>query len=148
MVNLKAISAAIADLNSQKTPNFYATAKKHNIDRNTLRRRFLGESQPAGISKLEAQGKLTMIMEEILIERINVLLGRGMPPTPQFVCNLVVELSGEPVGKNWITRFVKRHDDVFCSVFFNSINYARRVADNSRHFKHYFKLVYFFSYLN
>ena len=55
--------------------------------------------------------------------------------------NLVVELFREPVRKNWVTRFIKRHDDELCSVFLDSIDYARRVADNSRHFEHYFELV-------
>ena len=53
MVNNKAISAAIADLNSQKTPNFGRTAKKYKIDRTTLRRRFKGEQQPQGLSHLD-----------------------------------------------------------------------------------------------
>ena len=82
MVNSKAISAAIADLRSQKKPNFYGTAKKYNIDRTTLRRRFQGKQGPSGISKLETQGKLTTIMEEIFVDYINILSGRGMPPTP------------------------------------------------------------------
>ena len=75
------------------------------------------------------------------MNRINVLSGRGMPPTPQFVRNVVVELSGEPARKNWVTRFIKRHDDELCSMFLDSIDYARRVADNSRHFKHCFESV-------
>ena len=52
-----------------------------------------------------------------------------------------MELSGEPVGGNWVTRFVERHDDELCNIYLESIDYARRVADNSKHFKHYFELV-------
>ena len=80
-------------------------------------------------------------MKEIFVDRINILSGREMPPTPQFVRNLIIKLFKEPVGKNWVTRFIKRHDDELCSVFLDNINYARRVADNSRHFKYYFELV-------
>ena len=40
MVNKAAISAAIANLKTQAKPNYDATTKKYNIDRNTLRRRF------------------------------------------------------------------------------------------------------------
>jgi hypothetical protein len=38
------IELAIADLESQTQPNFSATARKHNIQRTTLARRFKGES--------------------------------------------------------------------------------------------------------
>ena len=51
MVNNKAISAAIADLNSQDTPNFGWTAKKHKVDRTTLRRRFKDQQQSQGLSQ-------------------------------------------------------------------------------------------------
>ena len=140
MVNTEALSNAIADLRSQSTPNFAATAKKWKVDRTTLRRRFRGEQRPNDTAHFEAQGLLTTTMEDVLVERINTLSARGMPPTPQIVRNLVSELSGTPVGKNWVSRFVKRRDNELCSVYLDSIDYARRIADNSKHFKHYFEL--------
>ena len=146
MVNTEALSAAIADLRSQKKPNFFATARKHGIDRTTLRRRFQGKQAPRGVSHIEAQGHLSVKMEEVLIERINTLSARGLPPTPQFIANMVLELSGEQVGPNWVSRFVKRHDDDLSSIYLESIDYARRIADNSKHFKDYFEKVS--AYLN
>ena len=44
IVNEAAIEAAIADLESQKAPNYAATAKKFDIDRKTLIRRYKGET--------------------------------------------------------------------------------------------------------
>ena len=141
MVNNEAISAAIADLRSQKKHNFGATARKHGVDRTTLRRRFQAKQAPRGISHLQAQGHLTYDMEMQLVERINILSARGMPPTPQFVANMVLELSKEHVGEHWVSRFVKRHQDALCSIYLDNIDYTRRVADNSRHFKDYFDKV-------
>ena len=40
MVNEEDISKAISDLRSQKKPNYARTAKKYNVDRTTLIRRF------------------------------------------------------------------------------------------------------------
>ena len=36
------IEAALADLESQESPNYTATVKKHGIDRSTLSRRYRG----------------------------------------------------------------------------------------------------------
>ena len=80
-------------------------------------------------------------MERVLVERINTLSARGMPPIPQFVNNLVMELSGSPVGPHWVSRFVKRHKKEICSIYLDSIDSARHVADNSKHFRHYYDLV-------
>ena len=141
MVNNKAISAAIADLRSQEPLNFAATARKHKIDKTTLRRRFYGEQAPRSVAQLNAQGHLSNNMERVLVERINMLSARGMPPTPQFVNNLVIELSGSPVSPHWVSRFVKRHKKEICSIYLDSIDSARHMADNSKHFRHYFDSV-------
>ena len=138
MVNNDAIAAAIVSLKSQEAPNFGATARLFGIDRTTLRRRFKGEQAPSSSAHVEAQGNLSCAMEKVLVERINTLSARGLPPTSQFVRNLVQELSGALVGSNWVGRFVARHDDQLCAIFLDSIDYSRRIADNSRHFQHYF----------
>ena len=141
MVNEAAISAAIADLKTQTTPNYGATAKKYNISRDTLRRRYKGETTSRSEAHLEAQGLLSNAHEKALVERINILSARGIPPTPAVVRNLVIELTGALVGEHWVSRFVERHRDQLYSVYLDSIDYSRRVADNIKHFSHYFMLV-------
>ena len=141
MVNEAAISAAIDDLRTQAVPNFLTISIKHQVDRKTLQRRFEGTSTSRSDAQLEAQGLLTKAQERVLVDRINTLSTRGIPPTPAFVENLVQELIKAFVGDRWISRFVKRHQDELESIFLDSIDYARRVADNSRQFKHYFECV-------
>ena len=75
------------------------------------------------------------------MERINTLSARGMHPTPHFVKNMVFELSHEEVSPHWISRFIRRHKDDLSSIYLGSLDYSRRVADNSRHFKDYFNKV-------
>ena len=89
MVNEAAIQEAIIDLQSQKAPNFAATAKKHSVPRLTLMRRFKGGT----VSSAEAHSRhhklLTNAQESI--EHIRKLSDRGIHPTPQILENLVVE---------------------------------------------------------
>ena len=147
MVNEAAIAEAITDWETQESSNYSGTAKKYETDRKTLQRRFLGESGPNWRAHLESQGNLTPAQEEVLVDRINTLSARGLPPTPQFVKNLVQKMVQKVVGDHWMIRFVQRHDDTLESIYLDSIDYARRVADNARHFKHYFDTVGFKTHL-
>ena len=141
MVNNAAIAEAIADLDTQESRNYAATARKYNVDVRTLQRRFIGETTESGLAHLESQGNLSITHEKMLVERINTLSARGMPPTPQFVKNLVAEMTEKEVGDHWVSRFVKRQEGKLLSIYLENIDYARRVADNGRHFKHYFDQV-------
>jgi hypothetical protein len=72
---------AIADLQSQEKPNYRATAKKHGVNNVTLRRRFLGEQlSPTAAASLYRQ-RLSAVQEVALIDQINRLTDRGLPPT-------------------------------------------------------------------
>jgi AraC-like DNA-binding protein len=82
------IQAAIADLESQERMNFKETAKKWNLDRTTLARRFRGETGSNQDATSYARRQLTDVQEKTLIEYINKLSNRGLPPTPQIVKNL------------------------------------------------------------
>ena len=138
MSNNEAILDAIDDLKLQKIPNFAATAKKYNIVRSTLQRRFEGQT----VSRSEAQSRSNMLLtnaqESVLIEYINKLSARNMHPTPQMVENLVVEITGRHVGERWVERFRKRHGNELRSRYLRNIDQSRHIADNSKHFQHYF----------
>ena len=100
MVNNEALSAAITDLRNQKTPNYGATAKKHNINKTTLHWQFKNKQTPSNIKQLAAQRHFSTIMEKILMDHINTLSTRGMLPTPQFMHNLVLKFFKEHVKKH------------------------------------------------
>ena len=67
IVNKVAISTAIADLKTQAKPNYDITAKKYNIDRNTLRRRFEGKTASKVITQLESQELLNNTLKKCLL---------------------------------------------------------------------------------
>ena len=141
MVNNEAILKAIDDLILQETPNIRATAKKYNIPRSTLQDRFNGRTTSYHDACSTSRMLLTDAQETVLIEHLNKLSARGLHPTPRMVSNLVVEIVGHPIGGRWVERFCKRHETELLSIYLRNIDQARHIADNSRHFKHYFDQV-------
>jgi hypothetical protein len=135
------IQAAIADLESQDRTNFAATARKWDIERSTLSRRYRGETGSNQDASSYARRQLTDAQEQTLIKHINKLSDRGLHPTPQIVKNIAEEITHVDLGKNWVSRFCERHKDQLKSVYLRTIDHKRKIADNSHHFEHFFKTV-------
>ena len=94
------IEAAITDLESQDRVNYAVTAKKWNIDRSTLSQRHQGKTGSNQEATSYARRQLTDTQEKTLIQYINKLSNRGIPPTPQIVKNLAEEIIGKALRKN------------------------------------------------
>lgn len=84
----------------------------------------------------------------VLIERINTLCERGVPPTHSIIRALAVEIIGKEPGKHWSYEFVERHNDEVASRVLNGFDISRKKADNYVSYSQYFKLVcsLYFSY--
>jgi hypothetical protein len=67
------IAAAIADLKLQKKPNFMATAKKWDLERTTLAKRFKGQTWSIETYRSESSRRLNNAQEEVLIGYIDKL---------------------------------------------------------------------------
>jgi transposase-like protein len=141
MANEAQIERAIAHLKAQKKPNIAATAREFGVVRETLSKRFHGKTRSQAHMTATSRLKLSTAQEEVLVAHINKLSDRGLPPTPRIVRNLAKELSKSDVGINWVSRFCARHQNELRSVYLRTIDYKRKVADNSHHFEHYFKSV-------
>ena len=94
-----AIQRALADLAKQDQPNFSETARSHGVDRNTLSRRYKGQTEALAVARLNSQGKLTAIQEEAVVSWIDSLSKKKLPPTPGMITNYVEGLIGEEIGK-------------------------------------------------
>jgi hypothetical protein len=82
---------------------YYANAaKKYDCSRSVVSRRIRALTKSKKETVFFWQQCLTNKQEEVLIHRINILIDRGMPPTSYIVKNLVQELRGQDVGKNWV----------------------------------------------
>ena len=100
MVNEIALAEAIADLKSQFNKNFKTTAEKHHVDCKILQKYFEGTIASNRIVYFKAQSHFILAQEKILINQINEFLIRGIPPTFQFIENLVAEFINEYVRKH------------------------------------------------
>lgn len=87
------INSALAELESQININHSATARKWGISRQTLAKRYKGETGTVQEADSYVRQKLTNAQEEVLIAHINRLIERGLPPTPQIVRNIAEEVA-------------------------------------------------------
>ena len=135
------IELAIKDLESQEAPNYRATARKYALSVCTLRRRYTGESVSRKAANSEHRQCLTFPQEEVLINQINRMTDRGMPPTGHIVRNFAEEIIGRPVGKNWTGDFVKRYKDRLRSVYLKGIDNNRVKSEYASSFQHFYDWV-------
>ena len=122
MAKNQAFELALADLDSQTRPNYKATAEKYSVNRTTLTRRHKGLAVAREESVSLYKKKLTDVQEQELLKHINKLSDRGLPPTPSILENLVVEITKEPVGQNWVDRFCERYKNEIKSIYLRRID--------------------------
>ena len=137
------IELAIADLNQQEIPNVMGTAKKFNLVESTLRRRWKGKTLSQDAASSLYKQRLTLAQEEELIQQINTLTDRGLPPTSRMVRNFAEETIGESVSKNWTGDFVRRYKDRLKSLYLRNIDSQRIKSEYAPLFKQFYDLVIF-----
>ena len=129
MVNEQDMEKALDALDRQLIPNYAEIGKKFGIERTTLMRRHKGIST----SKQEATSihhkLLTDTQEEALINQINKLTTRGLPPTTHIVKNLAEEMIGCDINKNWTAGFVQRHSFRLKSLYLRNIDNLRMKSE-------------------
>jgi hypothetical protein len=139
------MALALADLREQAKPNYAGTARKYGLKRVTLYDRATGKSMSHQAATSMYHQRLTNAQEDVLIDRINYLSNRGIPPTSQMVRNLAEEMIGDVVGKNWTGEFVRRHSDKLMSVYLRNIDRARQTAEYVPVFQQFYDLVWLYS---
>jgi hypothetical protein len=144
MPNLHRIPEAIADLETQEIPNISATAEKYGLERTTLGKRWAGKSTSMEECISVHRRCLTNSQEKCLIQLINKLTDRKMPPTTAIVRNLAEEIRGCPVGKNWTTSFVRRHKCELKSLYLKSIDNKRAKGEYSPVYELFYQLVQYY----
>lgn len=141
--NDTALELALAELRSQDKQNYRATAKKYHINQSTLRRRFLGLTTSSAAASSLYRQRLSAVQEGVLIEQINHLTDRGIPPTSQMVKNMAEAMIGDSVGKNWTGEFVRRHKTELKSTYLSNIDKQRTKAEYPPSFEYFYQLVIF-----
>lgn len=124
-------------LNSQDIPQISEAARKFQVERSTLSKKFHCQS---GTRAQSAQHKqfLSTTQERTLIKHINRLCERGFPPTPCMVANIAGQIAKKQPGKDWTSRFVKRWSNKVDSRYLNTLDFSRHKAESKGSFKLYF----------
>src|SRR5271156_317249 len=89
------IELAIADLKSQESLNYAGTAKKWNVDRFTLSRRYRGVTGSRDDQYSYAIEAFTNEQENVLVRYINDFSAKGLSPIFQIVKNLAEKLANK-----------------------------------------------------
>ena len=82
MSNNAQIERALAHLNAQKKPNITEAARIFGVARSTFGDRFRGKSTSRAEFTSNTKKKLSTTQETVLMDYINSLSDRGLPPTP------------------------------------------------------------------
>ena len=141
MPNLHRIPEAITDLDTQKVPNIRKTTEKYEVDQYTLGNHWKGKTVSMAKVVSETCQALTNAQEKALISIINKLTERRMPPTSAIVKNLIEEIRGAPVGKNWTSQFINRYKDELLSKYLGNQECKRVKGEYSPTYEYFFQLV-------
>ena len=133
--------AAFAVLDLQETRNYTEVAKEFKLKQTTLSKWYKGQTVSRKVFLSESRQCLTIAQEEALIEQINKLTDRHIPPTSQMVKNFAEEMIGREVGKNWTQGFIRRHNSRLKSIYLRNMDHCRTKAEYVPIFQHFYDLV-------
>lgn len=134
---MHSLDEALVFLNSQDVPNVSEAARKFQIERSTLSKKFKRQSGSRA-QAAEKKQLLSIKQEKTLIKDINRLCERGFPPTPCMVANIAGQIAKKQPGKNWTSRFVKRWSEKLDSRYLKTLDVSRHKAECEDSFKMYF----------
>jgi hypothetical protein len=132
---------ALDEIGSSLEPNYATIAKKYKLERSTLSRRARGKTTSRAEFLSEVKQCLTNAQERVLINQINRLTERGIPPTSQMVKNFAEEIIGREVGKNWVSQFCRRHQSELKSLYLRNIDNLRVKGEYGPTYKLFYDLV-------
>jgi hypothetical protein len=139
------ICLAIQALKNRQSNSFRAAARTYDVPKDTLIRRYRG-ILPRRDSHRTTY-KLTLIEEEVLIQRILDLRDQGFSPGVAIVREIANILLAnrdasrpQTVGKNWVTKFIKRHESLR-TMYNRKYDYQRAQCEDPVLIQGWFRLV-------
>jgi hypothetical protein len=115
-------------------------AEKHGVVRSTLTRKWRGETRSREAESIARQ-KLTPQQEEELVQYIEELTARHIPPTREMIQNFASSVAQEPVSESWVTRFINKYNIHLISQYSTGMDANRHNADSYVKYELYFNLL-------
>ena len=137
---MPSIDARIVALDSQKPPLPNEATISPQLHRTTLARRAKCQIRTRADYR-EQCGLLSKAQEQQLLEYINELTRRGLPPNTYNVRIFAQNICKKLPGKNWAAGFVRRHQDLIASQYLKGFDLTRKKADNWWLINNYFELM-------
>jgi hypothetical protein len=126
--------AAIESLEPGEQFTYQAIANQFIFERSTLSRRHRGRQGPRA-AKIINQLNLNPQQEAELIQYINDLTQRALPPTRDMIRNFASKIAATPVSDSWVTRFLNRNTTNLVSKWTTSMDRTRHAADSKHKYK-------------
>ena len=128
------MDAAIKAIKRRECIRVAEAARNYLVDPTTLQRRMNG-TQLSQADYAETRSILNQYEDSALLEWINNLSARGIPPTVAVVRNMIYEITDHWVGKNYVSSWVRRHADELALGYLRPINHVRSRANNFSQYK-------------
>jgi hypothetical protein len=119
---------------------YVGVAKKYGVDEFTLRRRHQGKCTTRA-EAAQMRQKLNPKQEEELCKYINTLTERAFPPTRIMVASFASQICKKEVGMNWVSRFLKHHQDKLSPKWTTGIDHVQYKADTEGSYSDYFTIL-------
>jgi hypothetical protein len=142
--NMTPILDAITAIDAQEPGahlSYRAAAKKFGVNKDTLRRKHKGLTHShAGDAR---QRMLLDPQQEIqLVQYIEKLSSRSIPPTRSIIQNYASAVAKWEVSDSWVTRFLQRNRHNLTSQWCNNMDCNRHHADSAASYRDYFELLH------
>ena len=135
------IEAAIAAIDTRGPSEGFSytkIAEEFGVVRSTLIRRHKGQTQPRTL----AHKILYPQQEKELIEYIQGLTARRIPPTREIIKNFASTIAGKGVSNTWVSSFLNRNSNHLISRWQSGMDRERHQADSGVKYTKYFNLVH------
>ncbi|KAI1002639.1 hypothetical protein K3495_g5563 [Podosphaera aphanis] len=131
------MDAALLELRSDSSLKVTEVARRYNVSRQALSRRFNIKSTSI-VEKQESQRLLNNQQEMEILKYIRRLPQLCLPPTACIIRNMASEICGSMPSKNWVSRFIARHEHELGKGFLDSIDLSRCKSESKISFANYF----------
>ena len=108
---MRPIDKALAACDAQKSPCYQTIADEFHVNRTTLSRRHRGIQTSRENATAIHHSLLSKPQQTELVNYINKLSNKGIPPTVPVVRMLAMDICKTKPGKNWTWRFVRSQQD-------------------------------------
>ncbi|KAF1966290.1 hypothetical protein BU23DRAFT_593294 [Bimuria novae-zelandiae CBS 107.79] len=138
------IDDAIAAYNAQepgKKLSYGQFAKMFSVSVTTLRRRQQGSQQSRTTKDLN-QRALSPQQEQALLQHIDKLTERRLPPTREMMRNFASVIAHQEISESWVSRFLHRNNDRIVLKWSKAMDAVRHHADSYLKYRLYFDLLH------